>query len=68
MANLAVDPQEATLNLRLDVRLKTAFMDAAESKDRAVTPTTLLLLPKPALAQAFDSYPPLRMQLLEEHS
>jgi len=33
---------------------------------RAVTPTTLLLLPKPALAQAFDSYPPLRMQLLEE--
>ena len=33
---------------------------------RAVIPTTLLLLPKPALAQAFESYPPLRMHLLEE--
>jgi CRP-like cAMP-binding protein len=33
---------------------------------RAVTPTTLLLLPKDALTQAFDSYPLLRMHLLEE--
>ncbi len=32
----------------------------------AVTPGTLLELPIEALHQAFESYPPLRMRLLEE--
>jgi len=32
----------------------------------AQTPGTVLLLPMDALSQAFQSYPPLRMQLLEE--
>jgi CRP-like cAMP-binding protein len=32
----------------------------------ALTPGSLLLLPLDALNQAFQSYPPLRMQLLEE--
>ncbi len=32
----------------------------------AVTPGSLLLLPIEALQQAFESYPPLRMRLLEE--
>jgi CRP-like cAMP-binding protein len=32
----------------------------------AVTPSTLLELPIEALHQAFESYPPLRMRLLEE--
>ena len=32
----------------------------------AVTPGSLLLLPIEALRQAFESYPPLRMRLLEE--
>ena len=33
---------------------------------RAITPGTLLLLPIEALQGAFESYPPLRMHLLEE--
>ena len=33
---------------------------------RAITPGTLLLLPIEALRGAFESYPPLRMHLLEE--
>ena len=32
----------------------------------AITPGSLLLLPIEALHQAFESYPPLRMRLLEE--
>ncbi len=32
----------------------------------AVSPASLLLLPMGALQQAFEAYPPLRMQLLEE--
>ena len=32
----------------------------------AVTPGTVLMLPIAALRQAFESYPPLRMRLLEE--
>jgi CRP-like cAMP-binding protein len=33
---------------------------------KALTPGTLLLLPIEALQRAFESYPPLRMRLLEE--
>lgn len=32
----------------------------------SVTPGSLLLLPQDALQRAFESYPPLRMRLLEE--
>jgi CRP-like cAMP-binding protein len=32
----------------------------------ALTPSSLLMLPMDALNQAFDRYPPMRMQLLEE--
>jgi CRP-like cAMP-binding protein len=35
---------------------------------RALTPGTLMLLPADALRQAFESYPALRMRLLEEQA